>query len=67
MIAELLRHVRSAAPHASGVLVDPEALNRASTRALEKNGFTLVEVVQIDDPDSYPIGPTALYRKGYTA
>jgi GNAT superfamily N-acetyltransferase len=67
LIAELLSQVRSAVPAAGGVLVDPEASNRASTRALEKNGFRLEQVVQIDDPDSYPIGPTALYRKRFIA
>jgi aminoglycoside 6'-N-acetyltransferase len=63
LIAALLQHVRTAAPDAAGVLVDPEESNRASRRVLEKNGLQLVEVRQIDDPGQPPIGPTALYRR----
>jgi aminoglycoside 6'-N-acetyltransferase len=62
LVAELLAYVRAAAPTSGGALVDPEGSNRASCRVLEKNGFCLVEVRQIDDPASQPLGPTAVYR-----
>lgn len=42
LISMLVAHIRERHPHA-GLIADPEATNRASSRALEKNGFLLQE------------------------
>ena len=59
MIAALVRHLRRLDPEA-GVLVGPEADNRASRAALERNGFHLVAVrlLPIEESDA----PIAIYR-----
>lgn len=62
MIAAALTYVRQQAPDVAGALIDPEQGNRASCRALEKNGFRLVDVRQIQDPGEPVLGPTAIYR-----
>jgi aminoglycoside 6'-N-acetyltransferase len=67
LIAELIRLVREQEPSVAGFVVDPEQANTASRRVLEKNGFHLVAVKQIDDPDGPPVGPSAVYRCRLTA
>jgi aminoglycoside 6'-N-acetyltransferase len=42
LIATLVSHIRQRHPRA-GVIADPEASNTASRRALEKNGFRLLD------------------------
>lgn len=63
LIAALVTHVRESDETVAGFVVDPEAANIASRRVLEKNGFELVAVKSIPDPDGHPIGPTAVYRR----
>jgi RimJ/RimL family protein N-acetyltransferase len=59
LIAALVAWVRQAYPGA-GVLTDPDAANAASRRVLEKNGFTLVAVRQVEtEPGDSPM---AIYR-----
>jgi len=55
LVAEVRRQHRGA-----GVLVDPDAANRASRRVLERNGFDLVAVrpVACEPTDN----PMAIYR-----
>jgi len=61
MIAELVGHVRAAAPGAS-IMTAPSAANRASCRVLEKNGFALVSLRSVaDEPNASPL---AFYRLG---
>ena len=55
--AELIRQVRLAWPAVGGLVVDPEHGNGASCRVLEKNGFSLVRVVQLEDAGGHPHGP----------
>jgi RimJ/RimL family protein N-acetyltransferase len=62
LVAELVRYVSDLVPDADGIVVDPEVANRASCRVLEKNGFRLVTVTRVEDPDSPPVGPSAVYR-----
>jgi aminoglycoside 6'-N-acetyltransferase len=63
LIAALVGLVRNCDATVAGFVVDPEVANAASRRVLEKNGFELVAVKQIPDPDGHPIGPTAVYRR----
>jgi aminoglycoside 6'-N-acetyltransferase len=59
MVAAMVEEVRRHHPTA-GLLVVPEASNRASRRVLEKNGFELVDVRPIDtEPHDRPM---AIYR-----
>ncbi|MDQ2836518.1 MAG: acetyltransferase [Actinomycetota bacterium] len=67
LIAAILAEIVQTWPEVGGVLVDPEEGNRASRRVLEKNGLSLVRVVEIADPSGYPIGPTAIYRRRFSA
>ena len=67
LVAALIRHIREQDPTVGGVVVDPEQANTASRRVLEKNGLRLVAVKQIDDPDGRPVGPSAIYRRRFTA
>jgi aminoglycoside 6'-N-acetyltransferase len=67
LIAELIRHLREQDPAMGGVVVDPEAANAASRRVLEKNGLRLMAIKQVVDPDSPPTGPSAIYRRRFTA
>jgi aminoglycoside 6'-N-acetyltransferase len=48
-------------PEAVGIASAPQAQNRASCRVLEKNGFRLVEVRELDSDDPGDAGPSALY------
>ncbi len=63
LIAALVGHILQRDPTVAGFVVDPEVANAASRRVLEKNGFELVAVKDIPDPDGHPIGPTAVYRR----
>lgn len=63
LIAALIAHIRAQEVSVAGFVVDPELANTASRRVLEKNGFELVAVKSIPDPDAHPIGPTAIYRR----
>jgi aminoglycoside 6'-N-acetyltransferase len=63
LIAALVELVRDSDASVAGFVVDPEVANAASRRVLEKNGFELVAVKDIPDPDGRPIGPTAVYRR----
>ena len=63
LIAALISRIREHDPTVTGFVVDPELANTASRRILEKNGFGLVAVKSIPDPDGHPIGPTAIYRR----
>lgn len=63
LIAALVGLVRDSDATVAGFVVDPEVANAASRRVLEKNGFELVAVKEIPDPDGRPIGPTAVYRR----
>lgn len=58
MIAALVQEVRRHHPGA-GVLVDPQAANQPSRRALEANGFRLVAVRQVAGEGP---APRAIYR-----
>jgi aminoglycoside 6'-N-acetyltransferase len=62
LIAALIRLIREHDPTVAGFVVDPEQANTASRRVLEKNGFHLVAVKQVDNPDGHPVGPSAIYR-----
>ena len=55
LVAEVCRHHPGA-----GVLVDPEAANRASRRVLEANGFSLVAIRPVEGEPTE--GPMAIYR-----
>lgn len=59
LIAALVAHVRRQYPD-SGVLVAPNAMNLASRRVLEKNGFHLVVVRAVATEPSD--APMAIYR-----
>ncbi|HEX8092481.1 GNAT family N-acetyltransferase [Jatrophihabitans sp.] len=67
LIAALIRLIREQDPSVGGFVIDPEQANTASRRVLEKNGLSLVAVKQIDDPDGPPVGPSAIYRRRFTA
>ncbi len=67
LIATMLDRIRTGWPAVGGVLVDPEQRNLASCRVLEKNGLRLVRLVEIADPSGHPIGPTAIYRRRFSA
>ena len=67
LVAALIRRIREQDDSVAGFVIDPEAANTASRRVLEKNGFSLVTVKQVDDPDGRPIGPTAIYRCRFSA
>ena len=62
LVGALIEQIRQAWPAVGGLVVDPEHSNRASCRVLEKNGFRLVRVVQLE-ADGHPQGPTAVYRR----
>ena len=62
LIAALIGLIREQDPAVGGFVVDPEQANTASRRVLEKNGLRLAAVIQIDDPDGHPVGPSAIYR-----
>lgn len=59
LIGVLVAHIRTRHPGA-GLIADPEAANRASRRALEKNGFVLQDerVIATEPTDA----PMAVYR-----
>jgi aminoglycoside 6'-N-acetyltransferase len=59
MIAELVSIVSSGHPEAS-IFADPDALNTASRRVLEKNGFELMAIKSI--PSEPTDDPMAIYR-----
>ncbi|MEO7261183.1 MAG: GNAT family N-acetyltransferase [Jatrophihabitantaceae bacterium] len=63
LITALVKHIRERDATVAGFVVDPEVANAASRRILEKNGFELIAVKEIPDPDGHPIGPTAIYRR----
>jgi aminoglycoside 6'-N-acetyltransferase len=67
LIAALIRLIREQDRAITGFVVDPEQANIASRRVLEKNGFHLVAVRQLDNPDGHPVGPSAIYRRRLTA
>ena len=48
-------------PRISGIASVPQAANTASRRVLEKNGFRLVEVRDIESDDPGDAGPAAVY------
>lgn len=62
LIAAVMRHLREQDRTLGGVVVDPEETNTASRRVLEKNGLSLVRVVQVVDPNNPLVGPSAVYR-----
>ncbi|HJQ01536.1 MAG TPA: GNAT family N-acetyltransferase [Jatrophihabitans sp.] len=66
LVGALIEQVRLAWPAVAGLVVDPEQGNRASCRVLEKNGFHLVRVVQLE-AEGHPVGPTAVYRRRFSA
>jgi RimJ/RimL family protein N-acetyltransferase len=59
LIGVLVAHIRERHPRA-GLIADPEAANRASRRALEKNGFVLQgeRAISTERTDA----PMAIYR-----
>ncbi|MGI8667615.1 MAG: GNAT family N-acetyltransferase [Jatrophihabitans sp.] len=67
LIAAIIDRLRRAWPEVGGVVVDPEEANLASRRVLEHNGLDLVRLVQLADPSGSPIGPTAVYRRRFSA
>jgi aminoglycoside 6'-N-acetyltransferase len=59
LVARLVAHIRQRHPRA-GVIADPEAVNMASRRVLEKNGFRLLgERPLASEPTAAPM---AIYR-----
>jgi aminoglycoside 6'-N-acetyltransferase len=67
LIAAVMRHIREQDRTLGGVVVDPEETNAASRRVLEKNGLSLVRVVQVVDPNNPLVGPSAVYRYRFSA
>jgi aminoglycoside 6'-N-acetyltransferase len=63
LVAAVISAICQQDPSVAGFVVDPEQANVASRRVLEKNGFHLVAVKALPDPDGHPIGPTAIYRR----
>jgi aminoglycoside 6'-N-acetyltransferase len=59
VIAALVGVVRAARP-GCGIVADPDARNPASRRVLEKNGFQLVAVKEMDSEPTDD--PMAVYR-----
>ena len=67
LVAALIHRIREQDGCVGGFVIDPEEANTASRRVLEKNGFSLVAVKQVEDPDGHPVGPSAIYRRRLTA
>jgi aminoglycoside 6'-N-acetyltransferase len=59
LVAALVALVRTARP-GCGIMSDPDEMNTASRRVLEKNGFELVAVKSMDSEPSD--NPMAIYR-----
>jgi aminoglycoside 6'-N-acetyltransferase len=67
LIGALMDHILARERTVGGFVVDPEQANTASRRVLEKNGFQLVAIAQLADPQDRQTGPTAIYRLRLTA
>ncbi|MBR7836561.1 acetyltransferase [Actinospica durhamensis] len=63
VIGALCTRVFELFPDVSGIVSAPQAANRASCRVLEKNGFRLVAVRELDSDDPGDAGPSAVYLR----
>lgn len=63
VVAALCAHVFALFPDVTGIVSAPQAANRASCRVLEKNGFRLVAVRELDSDDPGDAGPSAVYLR----
>jgi RimJ/RimL family protein N-acetyltransferase len=60
-ITRFTPYVFSSYPDVAVIVAAPQAANRASRRALEKAGFSLIDERQLDSDDPSDGGPSAIY------
>lgn len=60
-IAALCTHTFALFPDVAGIVSAPQAANGASRRVLEKNGFRLLGVRELESDDPGDAGPSAVY------
>lgn len=63
VIAALCERVFALFPDVDGIVSAPQAANIASRRVLEKNGFRLLGVRELDSDDPSDEGPSAVYLR----
>lgn len=63
LVAALCARALALFPEVTGIVSAPQADNRASRRVLEKNGFRLLDVRELDSDDPGDSGPSALYLR----
>jgi len=61
VVAALCEHSFSVFPDVAGIVAVPQAANLASRRVLEKNGFRLLDVRELDSDDPGDAGLSAVY------